>query len=432
MKTISRRHALCCGAVLAAGLFTGLLAAPRPARALTLRNPCRGPLPDALAQHPLLQQALDGLDVNRLVDTHAHLLGNGDSGSGCSIHPSMHQWWRPTEVLRRRAILNAACVPADEPSIDRAFVERLTTLAGGFPAGARWWLFAFDQALDDDGRVQPDWTTFHVPDAYAAQVAAAHPQHFDWVCSVHPYREDALARLDRAIAAGAVAVKWLPSAMNINLADRRCHPYLDRLAATRLPLIVHFGEEKAAPGAERGALGNPLLARHALERGVRVIAAHCASLGEAADTDRRSAPAASAFELWARVMDEPLARGDRSNGNGSGGLLLGDLSAVFQRNRRPEHWRRLLQRQDWHARLLHGSDHPLPGLMPLFSLPKLVKAGVLAEADSAPLQQIREHNSLLFDLALKRRLRWQGLALPASIFEGRALQLAASAPTARA
>jgi uncharacterized protein len=409
---LTRRHLLqgCCGA-MAAGLFTGLVS---PAQA-ALRNPCRGAGAGQGAGADLVAAALQGLDTTRLLDTHAHLLGTGDAGSGCTVHQSMQQWWHPLEVLRRKAILNAACVDESVPSIDRAYVQRLQELAAGFPSGARWWLFAFDQAVDDSGQPRPDWSTFHVPNAYAAQVAAqlnaGMAQRFDWVASVHPYRADALQQLQVALQAGAVAVKWLPSAMNIDPRDPRCQPFCAALVRAGVPLIVHCGEEKAVPGAGRDALGNPLLVRHLMEQGTRVIVAHCASLGHAHDTDLKSAPKRPAFELFARLMAEPQWQG----------LLLGDISAVFQRNRKPEVWRTVLQRQDWHARLLHGSDHPLPGLMPLFSLPALHEAGLLAEADLAPLQGIREHNALLFELTLKRRLQAGGAGLPASVFEGRAL-----------
>jgi mannonate dehydratase len=240
------------------------------------------------------------------------------------------------------------------------------------------------------------------------------------VASIHPYRADALARLDHALQAGAVAVKWLPSAMNIDLRDPRCRPFYDRLARAGLPLIVHCGEEKAVPGAGRHELGNPLLVRHALAHGATVVVAHCASLGHALDTDRSSAPAVPAFDLFARLMDEPA----------QGGRLLGDISAVFQANRTPQVWRTVLRRQDWHARLLHGSDHPLPGVMPLFSPARLQRAGLLAEADVPVLNQVREHNPLLFDLVLKRRLRLPGEAgatLPAGVFEGAALRAVSNA-----
>lgn len=406
---MNRRHALCCGAALAAGLFTGLV--PKPAHA-ALRNPCRGALPPDLARHELVQRAFDGIAASRLVDTHAHLLGTGDSGSGCRVHPAMTQWWHPAENLRRKVILNAACVPEGAASVDRAYLDNLLALANEFPAGARWWLYAFEQAHDDDGRPRPEWSTFSVPDAYTAKVAAAHPTRFDWVASIHPYREDALTALDAARAAGAVAVKWLPSAMNIDPRDPRCVPFYARLVAHGLPLIVHSGEEKAVPGAGRDELGNPLLLRHPLAAGVTVIAAHCASLGQAHDTDRRSAPAVPAFDLFARLMDE----------RGHAGRLLGDISAAFQVNRSATIGRTLLQRRDWHPRLLHGSDHPLPGVMPLFSPPRLARAGLLAEADVGTLERIRTHNPLLFDFVLKRRLRWQGAEFPAPVFEGGALQ----------
>jgi uncharacterized protein len=404
--TMNRRLMLgCCGA-LAAGLFTGL--GVTAARAV--RNPCLGALPKELAEHDIVQAAWAGLDATRLIDTHAHLLGTGDAGSGCRVHAHMSQWWHPAEVLRRQVILNGACVPSDAASIDRAYVQRLLSLAADFPTGARWWLFAFEQAHDEQGRPQPELSTFYVPDAYAAQIAAAHADRFDWVASIHPYRVDASQRLDAALKAGAVALKWLPSAMNINLRDPRCRPFYDRLATANVPLIVHCGEEKAVPGAGRDELGNPLHVRHALAAGVRVVMAHCASLGDAADTDQRSAPKRPAFDLFARLMDEPAHQG----------LLLGDISAVFQINRSPEIWRQVVSHERWHARLLHGSDHPLPGVMPLFSVDKLQRAGLLSKADGDVLTRVRAHNPLLFDLLLKRRLRVGAMQLPASVFEATA------------
>ena len=98
---------------------------------------------------------------------------------------------------------------------------------------------------------------------------------------------------------------------------------------------------------------------------------------------------------------------------------MGDLSALFQVNRRLDVWRQVLERDDWHARLLHGSDYPLPGVGPLYRLGKLVHAGLL-DAPSVPvLEAVREHNPLLFDLALKRRLRSGSRGLGAVVFDTR-------------
>jgi uncharacterized protein len=408
LTPVNRRHLLCCGAAAAAGLFTSLDARAQLASADWI-NPCLGPPPDRLARHELVRAAFEGLDVDALWDVHAHLLGTGDSGSGCSVHPSMYHWWQPVALLRRRAILNAACVPTGAPSIDRAYVERLIGHAADFPIGVRWLLFAFEHAYNDSGNRDDDASTLHVPDRYAARIAAEHAQRFDWVASIHPYADDALPRLDAAISRGALAIKWLPSAMNIDLRDPRCRPFYDRLATRRLPLIVHCGEELAVPGAGRDDLGNPLHARAPLEHGVRVVMAHCASLGKARDLDQRSAPKVAAFDLFARLMD------DRAHQR----LLLGDISALFQVNRSVALQRRVIERSDWHPRLLHGSDHPLPGLMPLYRTQRLVDAGLLGATAAPVLDEIRHFNPLLFDFVLKRHLHSNGQALGAVIFDTR-------------
>jgi uncharacterized protein len=402
----NRRHALCCGAAAVAGLFTSLQAhAALPG----IDNPCLGRLPPALAQHDLVHAAFEGLDPHALWDVHAHLLGTGDSGSGCTVHASMSQWWRPIEVLRRHAILNAACVGGEPASVDRAYVERLVSLTHDFPAGARWLLFAFDNAHGDDGAAQPDSTTFHVPDRHARAVVTSHAERFGFVASIHPYAADALQRLNDAIANGALAIKWLPSAMNIDPRDKRCRPFYDRLAASRVPLIIHFGEEQAVPGAGRNEFGNPLLARVPLEAGVRVVMAHCASLGHAQDLDKPSAPRVPAFELFSRLMDE----------RAHAPLLLGDVSAVLQINRSPDCVRTLIERDHWHPRLLHGSDYPLPGIPILTRPQRLADAGLL-DANAVPvLLQVREHNPLLFDFVLKRSVRVGARGLSASVFDTR-------------
>jgi mannonate dehydratase len=178
------------------------------------------------------------------------------------------------------------------------------------------------------------------------------------------------------------------------------------LQRARLPLIVHVGEEKAVPGAGRDDLGNPLLLRVPLAHGVRVIAAHCASLGEAMDLDQRVATPRPAFDLFARLMGEADGRA----------LLLGDVSALFQVNRSAAVWRTVLAREDWHDRLLHGSDYPLPCVAPLVRLGPLVRAGVLDANRVAGLEAVRAHNPLLFDLVLKRSVSWRGQKLADAVF----------------
>ena len=81
---------------------------------------------------------------------------------------------------------------------------------------------------------------------------------------------------------------------------------------------------------------------------------------------------------------------------------------------------RVVERSDWHARLLNGSDYPLPGVMPIFSVDYLVSLGLLQAGFAAVLKEIRLHNPLLFDFLLKRHVRSNGKALSAGVFETRA------------
>ena len=78
-----------------------------------------------------------------------------------------------------------------------------------------------------------------------------------------------------------------------------------------------------------------------------------------------------------------------------------------------------LERADWHARLLNGSDYPLPGVMPLYSADYIVSLGLLEPGAALVLSEIRAHNPLLFDCVLKRSLRLRGRALAARVFETR-------------
>ena len=61
--------------------------------------------------------------------------------------------------------------------------------------------------------------------------------HF--AASIHPYRADAVAELERCIAAGAVMVKWLPITQDFNPADPKCIPLYEALAHHRIPLLSH-------------------------------------------------------------------------------------------------------------------------------------------------------------------------------------------------
>ena len=372
-------------------------------------NPCLAGLPPDLARHPMMDRVWRGIDVAQVWDSHAHLVGVGDGGSGAWANPKMDSLWNPLQYIQKVFYMNAGCVHDAPGRVDDSFVARLENLMDGFPPGARILLLAFDWAYDEQGRPRREESAFHLPDAYAARVAAAHPERMEWAASIHPYRADALDALEAAVAAGTRAMKWLPSAMGIDPASPRCDAFYRALARHDLPLITHAGHEMAVAGKARQDYGNPLKLRRAMEQGVRVVVAHCASHGEDVDLDAGPAgPRRSSFALFARMMDEP----------GHAGRLFADISAVTQFNR-AEVLQVLLERSDWHDRLLNGSDYPLPGIPPLISLDRLASLGLLAEEAKPFLNILRGHNPLLFDFALKRLLARNGRGFAPRVFETR-------------
>ncbi len=368
-------------------------------------NACRRGLPDSLRQHELVTAAWNGLSPHKVWDMHAHLLGDGKSGSGCWLSPKLQSILYPEQYLQRKFIVNGACV--NESNLDEDYVVRLAQLIAEFPSGAGMLLFAFENTYGEDGKVDMPRAAFHVPDHYAKSIAARFPERFRWVASIHPYRPDAVEALDRAIKGGAAAIKWLPSAMNIDPASPRCDDFYAALARHQLPLITHAGKERAVKGAHQQHFGNPLRLRRPLEHGVRVVMAHCASMGSDRDLDRgKNGVEVESYSLFERLMGEAQHEG----------RLFADISAMPQLNRAP-YLEKIINRPEWHSRLLNGSDYPLPGVIPLFSVDAMVEKGWLKKSEGEVLKQIREYNPLVFDFVLKRSLRVGGRRLGNSIFE---------------
>lgn len=403
--SVSRRRWLVAGAGLAAAAVAGGWFGRR-----LLVNPCQSDLPFDVPGHPLVRAAWDGIDPAMVWDCHAHLAGVGDGGSGITISETMLSPLHPLEYLQRLFYLNAGCAHDAPGQVDQSYVARLHNLMDAMPAGCKLMLFAFDQAHDAHGVAQPAQSAFHVPNAYAQQVARALPERFEWVCSIHPYREDSVEALEAAVADGARAVKWLPPAMGIDPASPRCDAFYAALARLDIPLISHAGEEKAVHGIGQPEWGNPLRLRRALAAGVRVVMAHCASMGEDVDLDRgEDGPRVPSFELFARMMADP-AHADH---------LFADISAITLRNRSLAVLRTIIEQVQWHPRLLWGTDYPLPGILPLISPAQLAAENMLVPAAVPLLEEIRLHNPILFDLVLKRLLRSRGQRLAPQIFETR-------------
>lgn len=371
-----------------------------------LFNPCNG-LSNELRNHPLTLAAFEGLNLADVWDCHVHLLGLGESGGGAWVSPKMQSAWNLRLYAQYRFYLNAACVDPALKNVDRDYLVRLRSLMADFPAGVRAMVMAFDRTHDEAGKPQFDRSAFYLPNAYARDISAMYGARIGWVASIHPYRLDAVDAVAEAVKQGAVAVKWLPPAMGIDPASPLCKPFYDAMVKHDLPLITHGGEEKAVEGAHRPAFGNVLKLRRPLESGVRVVIAHCASLGTDIDLDAGvNAAEVECFELFERLMAVREFEG----------RLFGDISALPQTNRF-RYLECILKHDDWAGRLLNGSDYPLPGVFPLFSIDAFVERNWLNQEVGEHLKRVREGNPLLFDFLLKRHLQIDGRQFGHAVFE---------------
>ena len=230
-------------------------------------------------------------------------------------------------------------------------------------------VLAFDAVYDDQGRLDPHRTHLQVANDYVIALAARHRKML-FGASVHPYRRDAVAELQRCLDAGAVLLKWLPITQGFDPSDARCFPLYEMLAHHGVPLLSHTGGERTLPNIDT-SVADPALLRPALERGVTVIAAHCGT---------RSAPGETCYlDSFVRMAQE-FER------------FYGDTSALNL----PTRWyayRTLLDRPAVRAKLVHGSDWPV------IPLPHPGHLGW-----SGARRVLRERNWIRRDVDIKRRL----------------------------
>ncbi|MCP4521724.1 MAG: amidohydrolase family protein [Cytophagales bacterium] len=333
-------------------------------------------------------------DIDSFRDYHAHLVGVGYGLSGCSVHSDMRDPLHVSEHLRYKIYLRASGVKNEELA-DKEYVERLIELMeNGFQPNSKLVLLGFDKYYNEDGSVNEEKTHFYVPNEYVDSICIQYPDYFIPCISVHPYREDALEELEKWAKKGVKQVKWLPNAMGMNPSSPKCIPYYEIMKKYNMTLLSHAGHEGAVDAAEDQDYGNPLFLRLPLDHGVRVIMAHCASLGDNVDLDSEKKERVSNIDLFFRMMSNPCYQT----------LLYADISAITQFNRM-EVLDSILTRTDLHSRLLNGSDYPLPAINVLVHTKKMEKMGYISGKERTLLNEIYRYNPLLFDYVMKRVIR---------------------------
>jgi len=274
---------------------------------------------------------VEDLPRSPILDLHCHAAGIGAGGSGCFISPALRHNFRFRIYLDGFGVTEEAL--ADEG--DGLVIQRIAERVGASRRVDAAVVLAIDGVVNEDGELDRERTELYVPNEFVAREVARHPNLL-WGASINPYRKDALDRLDRARAAGAVVVKWIPSVMLIDPADETLRPFYERMIALGLPLLTHGGQERSFTSA-RDELADPERLRLPLELGVRVIVAHIASTGESEGKED--------FERLCAMF------GTYTN-------LYSEISSLTQANKLG-YLRRTLADPRLHGRLLYGTDYPL-------------------------------------------------------------------------
>ncbi|KAI6657410.1 Amidohydrolase 2 [Oopsacas minuta] len=371
----------------------------------------------------IIRTCFTDISPEEIVDYHTHIIGHGEdtSGStGCYLHPAMKSWKHPTQHLKGLVFLSA-CQVADKHLGDLQFISRLLRLNTNFVPSALLpvpspytfrhghnCILAFDKLYTLAGEEDLAHTSLYVPNNYVLELAKDSPGSFYPVGSVHPYRADAIAELERCSSQGISIIKWLPNSQGIDPSSELCDPFYNKMVQLNLTLLIHTGYEHAVNFAYlNNAYGNPLLLRRPLNMGVRVIAAHVATEGSSEDTESVPPKNVPCFDLLLRLMREEQYKQ----------TLFADISAITGFKRIP-YLHRLLAATDIHSNLVYGSDYPIPAINIVVSVSKIVNAGLLTYQDGVCLKEIYNYNPLLFDFILKRRLTGENSQrFPVSVFK---------------
>ncbi len=206
------------------------------------------------------------------IDIHVHLAGVGTGGSGCWISPRFERrftfrllrWWHGISAAQMRE------------SVDQDWVEGVASMIRASELD-RAVVLGFDGVYDARGELDRENSQLVVPPSWVFEACRRHPGELLPGPSINPFRRDALDRLEECIEGGAVLIKWLPSAQDIDPSAPRLTGFYRRVADAGIPLLVHTGGGEMTFREVRPELKELSLLRTPLEAGVTVICAHSAT-----------------------------------------------------------------------------------------------------------------------------------------------------------
>lgn len=338
-----------------------------------------------------ISESLEGLQfVN---DNHAHLCGTSDENQDNDnfyVNPIFSSGF--LKKIHMRVFESASGVP-DSGSHDhknKSYINRLTTLIDNITEIVKYQmvLLPMDYYYDKDGTKNKEKTAIFCSNGYVSKVQSEQPIFFKTAVSIHPSRTDALEQLNAAHENGCRIVKWLPNSMNIDPSDPSYDSYYQELIKLDMKLLVHVGEEHSVDcGHLKQQLGNPMLLIRPLEKGVKIVAAHCGSEGTSIVNDVKIDNYKLVFNLMSKYDN-----------------LYADISAMLTFKRCGKPLEDALDRTYLHKKFLFGSDYPVPCISCIISTKLLWFHGYITNEERINLDIIYKNNPLLFNLIAFRRI----------------------------
>jgi len=362
----------------------------------------------------LVLSCLKDLDGDKILDCHVHLLSTGpENKNGCYLHDNWYdECCHPKSAIKRRGIMLALGKDIEEAEIDEVYMEMLTNCFAHFlppeqrDSAPKVSLLGLDEWHDDKGNARPELTTMYINNHWLEYVVTKtdvekRQQIFRMTPSIHPYKPTAVEELTYWHSRGARQIKWLPNAQGIDPLSEKCDPFYAEMKRLGMFLLSHTGLEHVLDeaGANIQNLGNPLRLRRALDAGVNVIAAHCASVGYYNDIDKPPQengryPQVQSMKLLFRLM------GEYDN-------LYTDISGSTSLTRTAL-THKALQASQFHDRMIFATDFPLPAIQLVVWLFCLTIAHDLVPPSCVKLlREIYYYNPVLSDFVKKRIMRWK-------------------------
>jgi len=220
------------------------------------------------------------LEDLHIIDWHVHVAGLGHGNSGNFINKEMRKnfrfryflkWMNVTEEELKEHGDQIVVKKLDEKIAQSKYIDQAIVLA-------------MDGIINEQTQqLDKEKTQVYVPNDYVARETAKYPRLL-FGASINPNRPNSIELLEQAYQQGAILVKWIPSIMYIDPADKKFEPFYRKMAELNMPLLTHTGMEKSFANA-KDELSDPKRLELPLKCGVIIIAAHIATTGESEGQD---------------------------------------------------------------------------------------------------------------------------------------------------